>query len=188
MNFLSETLEELSYAFTGSTSLTTRTQLALSFTLVDVLSTYWLTYIGEQYVPQRASFKRWIDGYCLTTSNNVYDSSKLLKEVTSSDLYRLRNSIVHFYGLPRENDIMIAPKAWTTDKTETFIKDMRDKTGIQQFCIESVIFFDMVRAGGALLLNEMKDNMRHDPNSHIEGIKRLHAETSSRGAVKIDLD
>ncbi len=187
IKFMETAMDEITYSFSEKGETYIRAQLALAFTAIDFLSTYWDKYNNEADEKPSVSFERWLDLFCLTDENEYYRDSKYYKKASAKDFTRLRNSIVHFYSLPREQDFTLMPNNYTTKEAEDFVQKLEEKTGKSMHCVQSMSFYKLVRKGGVLMLEEMIENVKTKPQEHFEGIKRVFEEVQSRGAALIEV-
>lgn len=169
-----------------------RIQMIISFTLMDVLASYWYEYLGKVATISTRSCS-WYDTFCKTERNTEYNRDKQLKILSSERLYQFRNSLVHFMGMSeiKENLYMsLASNDLPENEKELLIKGLETK-GHRTVVIRPNDFHKLIKQGGILMLNEMQKviEQSHTDNEkkkeHIEGIERIFNKIQLEGAVGI---
>ncbi|QQS59275.1 hypothetical protein IPN35_00065 [Candidatus Peregrinibacteria bacterium] len=191
--FLTQSTEEINQAFSiidGKPIINDRPKLILVFTALDIFYTYWQEYLSKK-VSQKIGFPSWIDSFCFVKENKVYQSNPCLKKITSQQLYELRNSMVHFYGLRRKTDnvnLMVISDLKDQEYIDELTQEFDNKTKGVNVILQPKLLRDLIWEGGILMMGKMIDNLRSSPNKHIEGIKNIHTEVIERGAARIEFE
>lgn len=193
--FLTDTTGELTSGFrtfeNGSYILPERPNFILCFSFIDVIRKYWDIYsdIPSHETHQKPSFIRWLDTFCFTADNADFMKNKMLQKINSDALYKLRCSLVHFYGFSPDVEgitFSIAPNE-ASDKwvNETAIK--LSKEGSDCCLLRSSDIHDLVFKGADLMLKKIMEKIDIDPQFHLDGIKRVYDKVQKEGAVGIEL-
>ncbi|TSC63465.1 MAG: hypothetical protein Athens041674_97 [Parcubacteria group bacterium Athens0416_74] len=79
-----------------------KSEVCLAFIGADSLSRFReIVTTGEKDEKKNEDrFREWVDSYVLNDKNEAYRLNKKEIGLNSSDFWRLRNSLLHFYGLP----------------------------------------------------------------------------------------
>ncbi len=193
LTFLTQSTEEINQAFSiieGKSIINDRPKLILVFTALDIFYTYWQEYLGEK-VSQKVGFPSWIDSFCFVEENNAYQSNQCLKKVTSRQLYELRNSLVHFYGLRRKTDninLMVISDLKDKKYIDELTQKFDEKTKEVNVILQPKFLRDLIWEGGILMMEKMINNLKISPKKHVEGIKNIHTEVIERGAARIEFE
>jgi len=201
--FLKDTTNEISYCIRyddkGNPLIPNRAQLILLFVLADILSQYWDIYNGNSN-KQSVYFTQWFKIFCTTDKNEKYSESEHLKKFSGQDFYECRNSLLHFYGIPRQSqgiqyiiapDDQIIKKTRSKDKPQDLMKqivDALDKDRSDYRIIQVEQIRHLIWRGGTLMIQKMKENLAKSPNFHIEGIDRIYKEVKDRGPMSIEMN
>ncbi|MEA3464001.1 MAG: hypothetical protein U9R14_02930 [Patescibacteria group bacterium] len=175
----------------GNDLISARVQMIIAFSLIDVLANYWYEYRDcSGQTNERA--KSWYSTYCATDKNEYY--KELWQELSCNNLYKLRNSLIHFFGLGERCEdtyICLCQNNLPEDKRQKWQKDFLAK-GRKTFIIRPRDFSNMVREGAILMLKEWTGIVRNaqtdekTKQEHIEGINRIWKKINKEGAVRVD--
>ncbi|PIT88787.1 MAG: hypothetical protein COU29_00185 [Candidatus Magasanikbacteria bacterium CG10_big_fil_rev_8_21_14_0_10_36_32] len=200
IDFLTTASEEINYSISkqpnGDPLLPHRARLSLIFTLIDILGLYWDKYCGLNNT-QSIYFKNWVSFFCLTQENAVYDKNKFIKQFNCEDFYKLRCSILHFYGIPRTSegiqyillpDFNIIQKMNFKSTPEAFVDVLSSSIKAEHRIVQIELFKQLVWTGSISMINKMKQYLKAQPQQHIDGIKRIHEEVKDRGVSKINME
>ncbi len=194
--FFNEVLEDTNVILLknkeGDDKLPLRVQMIIAFSLIDVLGSYWYEYLGKTgKTSERA--QKWYEQFCLNDKNPNLLTPQDWSRISSDRLYQFRNSLVHFFGLSEKSDgiyFALAPNNLPDDKHKDWQKQF-SKKGDESFIIKPANFYDLIREGAVLMLNEWSEvikNAQTSPEhekSHIEGIERIFNKINKEGAVKV---
>lgn len=135
--FFKEVLDDIGSVFvhndSGKELVSSRVQVVIVFTLIDIVASYWFAYHGRTGTPTQR-FTEWMNKYCFIPGNKEFSNSAYTKP-NGERLFELRNSLVHFFGLASKKDALhnfaIAPNddKWVT-VTEKFTKVLKKKDRI----------------------------------------------------------
>lgn len=176
----------------GTDRIPLRTQMIISFTLMDVLASYWYEYLGKTATITVRSCS-WYDTFCKTEKNTEYIKDKQLKILGSERLYQFRNSLVHFMGMSEGKDniyMSLASNDLPEDEKDKFIKGLETKD-YKNIIIRPNDFHNLIKQGGIMMLNEMQKIIEQShtddgkKKEHIDGIERIFNKIQLEGAVGI---
>jgi len=167
------------------------------FTLVDVLASYWFIYLNKDTNRHRDKFLEFVEEFCLCKDNNEYTKFKKFKRITAQELYGLRCSSVHFYGLGGDRFILVPIK--DPEEIKEKIEDLRRKLinkvkkekNRDLVPINPADLRELILDGAVLMLNRMKKNVTKSAHNskiaweHIEGIDRIYKKYKREGAVSV---
>ena len=195
IEFLTKTSEEINYSIgnevNGNPRIPQRARLSLIFVLVDILAVYWDKYCGFNN-KESTYFKNWVSKFCLIDKNDAYVQSD---QYTSDDLYKLRNSILHFYGVPRTSEgvnYILVPDSSTIKKLDVrppddFLKALSVNLPAPNRVVRIEIIKKLVWSGSILMLNSMKSYLNNNPREHMAGMKRIFQEVQDRGVALVEI-
>ena len=79
-------------------------KIMLLMVYVDIFSQVWDTSLGQPHKTQKDRFTTWLDKFVFNGANATYrDNQDELDPLDSVSVYKIRNSLLHFGGLPRLN-------------------------------------------------------------------------------------
>lgn len=181
----------------GNDVISSRIQMIVVFSVIDVYSNYWREYYEKNYQHEKR-FRKWYDTFCRTEKNEFYKENKdRWEKISSQRIYQLRNSLVHFFGLSnaeadKENLIHFSLTFNSQDmkQIEDWEKAFEEEAS-PTFTIRPIDFYKLVKAGAKIMLLEwvdlIKDSKKNPTTekSHIEGIERIYNRYKKEGAVNI---
>jgi len=169
-----------------------RIQMVVVFSLIDIFASYWYEYRGEEK-GQRERFTSWYDTFCRKKINSRYNEGGKWDVIDQDRIYRLRCSLVHFFGLSSASEPIYLSLV-SNNLPEKEIKDLEArlnklKTNI---IIKPHDFYILVKNGCIVMFNEWIKNI-HEANDgddnkkreHIEGIERIWKKIQNEGAIGI---
>ena len=169
-----------------------RIQMVVIFSLIDIFASYWYEYKGERG-GQKDRFINWYDYFCRTNKNLKYKKDDKWDIIDSHRIYRLRCSLVHFFGLSEASELIYLALV-SNNLPEKEIKELETrftklKTNI---IIKPHDFYVLVKNGGITMFNEWIENIKEANNGndnkkseHIDGIERIWKKIQNEGAVGI---
>lgn len=164
-----------------------RIQMIVIFSLIDVLGSYWFSYLNDTGTTNERP-RVWYEEFCINTENQYYKG--LFTEVSSERLYKFRNALVHFFGLgePTE-DIFIALAA--NDLSDENKKNMEAEFARRKhktIMLRPSDFFGLVREGTILMMfrwSKVIEEAQHNherEKEHIDGVERVWKKIRNEGA------
>lgn len=167
-----------------------RVKVIQSFVLVEIMASYWNEYRKAGLKPNDR-LEAWINEFCLNEKNKIYEKSKRLKVCTSLCLCRLRNSLIHFFGLPNEKtmegvNVVIMGDEIAQEKEDGFVSDLKETTLI----IRPNELWDLFINGYSLMVDKFLKNIDTDKSSqlvHMRGIKRIYKKAQEESALVIKI-
>ena len=196
--FFREVTEDIGSAFvlekeTGNDYVAQRVQLIVVFTFIDTMANYWFEYLGRKDGTPKIRFNDWCNAYCFNNKNHEYKGDFL--KINAENLYNLRSSLVHFFGLGERDTsfaLMIAPNKAKDEEIDKWRKGFK-KIGHDGVFIKPKQLHNFVTEGGLLMLDDMRSNIEGsgiDENKkwqHINGIDRIYKKIMLEGAARIQL-
>lgn len=136
-------------------------------------------------------FTKWIDTFVLNEVNNIYRERKKDINCDSEIVWKIRNSLIHFYGLPdlsKENEqIMLLNGSWHEERGEKMIKFFKNK-GVNLRAID----IDGLRA--AILESSrpwqgyLRQMLEQEPQKYLTAVLKLLEVTEKECSAKIDTE
>lgn len=161
------------------------------FTVIEVLGSYWYEYQNKTGKPTER-FIEFVSTFCFDEINKEYKQRKYLKNMTAEELCKLRNSIIHFYGLGKNNKLCIIPNIARKSPQEkidqtinNFLKIRKDFIFIQPFELKSIVI-----QGAISMLEKFKEDLKSikdevDEANYISNIKRIQVKLFNEGASRV---
>ncbi|MFC1662890.1 hypothetical protein ACFL04_01830 [Patescibacteria group bacterium] len=177
----------------GNDAIPLRVQTVLTFSLLDILASYWFEFQDLQDTPKNR-FQRWYDVFCKTDNNEEYKRGSDWKNVSSARLYNLRSSLVHFFGLSQESEgtyfSLVSNELPEKDRKE--LSKLTNKHGKKTVVFRPRDFHKLISSGGVLML-ESWQSMIQEANrgdeekkkNYIDGINRIWSKIQLEGAVMV---
>lgn len=131
--FLLSVTSDINYLFTDRDEFIVPSRIAAIavFSAIDTVSTYSYIYKKNTYYNfqrQGDKFKNFVDEYILTKENKTYRENSKYYSITSNDFYKLRNSLTHFFGLPKGLKFTLADQDILEQIDKKKIKLIEQKT------------------------------------------------------------
>lgn len=169
-----------------------RIQMVISFSLMEVLASYWYEYLGKTAKTSERSCD-WYDVFCKTNKNKEYTKEPQWNLLSSKRLYHFRNSLVHFMGMSEvyEGTYMgLVPNDLPDEEKENLQRILKKDTH-STIVVRPHDFHRLIRQGGILMLNKIQETIKQaetDKKKKLEylgGIDRIWKKFIKEGAVKI---
>ncbi len=170
-----------------------KSELCLAFTAADTFSRFYKIFQGssEEELDKWSEdrFKAWMQDFVFNNANEVY---KVHKEDIACDTglaWKLRCSLLHFYGLP-------SPKStggrvgFMGGNPEEVMK-MREefsKRGKHIQLVHPYWLVEAILSGLLVQLQSMVKMIRENPNAYIKGVRLAHKIIMSEGAIFVDIE
>lgn len=163
--------------------------MILAFVLADSMSRYFQE-MEFRRDENGIRFKRWIDAFVLNSSNDFYQEWGDDINCDSELVWKLRNSLVHFYGLPdlsnRNEQIMLLNGPWKKHEEfkniESFFKEREINLRIVDIASLKTAILKSLYSWQEYLLKKLKEK----PENYITGMLNLFEITEKECSVKID--
>lgn len=175
----------------GNDLISSRIQMLVVFSIVDVLASYWYEYSGQTGKTNERA-QKWYDAFCAIERNKHYQN--LWRDVSSSRLYIFRNALVHFFGLGEQNEeisILLGQNNLPEKTREMLHAELLAKNH-KTIVVRPKDFFDMVAEGAIIMLSDWGNTIKEAQRSrerekeYIAGIERVWKKVKKEGAVRVD--
>lgn len=187
--------------------------LVLSFVLADTIAKYYqlMESIAEEvqnplkrllrlFFPRKKlpfsnekRFRRWINNFVLNDCNEIYSQNKKSINCDSGIVWALRNSLIHFYGLPnleyeRGESIVLTNGVWTEDeKYKNWLSEFK-KRGKNVRMVDVHGLKEAILASFESWSNYLKTKIEKEPEKYLQAILQILATINQEGAIKTDSD
>ncbi len=166
------------YSLRKSDSKLLKSELSLAFIGADSLSRFReIITTGKEEKNNEDRFREWFDDFVFNEKNEAYREHKKEISCDSSTAWKLRNSLLHFYGLP---DLKSEHIGFATldeaiiKKFKTFVS--QNHSGKQARVINPYRLIEAI-LGGFLTQGEVLSEM-------IKGVNDLEKETYAKGIMR----
>ncbi len=156
-----------------------KSEVCLAMIGADSLSRFReiITDGGEKENNNEPRFRKWFDGFVLNDKNEVFRKYKKQINCDAYIAWRLRNSLLHFYGFPLLKSEFIAFGTLDEDRTEKLKKFVpQNHSGKKVRIINPYRLIEAVQIGFLTQLEILKEM--------IEGSNEPEKETYIKGIVK----
>ena len=155
-----------------------KSELCLCFVGADSLSRFReIVNTGKEEKDNDDRFREWIDDFVLNERNDIYKKYKREINCTSFIAWELRNSLLHFYGLPHLENEIIGFATFDTELIKKFgIFARKSHPGKQ---IRVINPYRLIEAMSSGLLTQLKSLQEI-----IKGQDDASKETYARGIVR----
>jgi len=164
-----------------------KSELCLTFIGADTFSRFYEIMCGEEENNNKKRFKLWLDAFVFTDRNKEYSKYKNLIKCDSAIAWKLRNSLLHFYGLPKSGEIGFG--YWPENEQKKFKKYIKINNLRQSFRIINPYYLIKAILNGFLLqLLFFAEIIKNDPKKYIDGISKCYKITQRECSEFIDLN
>lgn len=183
--------------------------LALTFVLADTMSRFYeLMEFGEhklgliyrvlglnnknrfKRINNQRRFKKWIKAFVLTDENKIYRARKNDINCNAELIWRLRNSVIHFFGLPdfisKNSRIMLLNGSWQNDKRMQKMIEHFKKEGVNIKIIDINGLRDAIVDSNKVFMKYLINVLRGNQDKYLQGILLIHRITEREGTAIID--
>lgn len=169
-----------------------KSELCLALTCIDSFSRFYKIFQGysenELNNENEKRFKIWLNDFVFTEENKIYKEHKEEICCDSNLVWRLRNSLLHFYGLPKSFGDDIDVGFWGGSLIERQkIKDEFKKYNKKIILIQPYWLMESIFCGLLVQLEKMKEMIKKEPKTYIERILLAHKVAMAEGGVFIDV-
>lgn len=155
-----------------------KSELSLAFIGADALSRFReIITTGKEEKNNEDRFREWFDDFVFNERNEVYKMHKREINCNSSSAWKLRNSLLHFYGLPHSKTEYIGFGTLDESLTKKFTTLVsRNHLGKHARLIHPHRLIEVILAGFLTQGEVLAEMIRSD--------KDLEKETYARGIIK----
>lgn len=170
-----------------------RSQMILLFTQLEVLFFLYIAYEREidtdvelrSVAMREEKFRKaFLRKFLLSNDNDYYkDNAERFEKLSSGKIIRLRNSLVHFFSLPKDS-IGVYPEHYAEDarKLEKFAKN--NKKG-DLVMISPVDLHELIKSAYLIMFKQWTNDTYSDNDTFIRKIKYVNNVVSNEGAVVV---
>lgn len=136
-------------------------------------------------------FCKWINKFVLSDRNPIYKIDKENINLDSKLIWKLRNSLVHFYGLPslrggKGQQIMLVNGPWNNPSGKR-LQELHRTAGLDLRIIDVDGLRRAIYATLEPWFGYLLEVQRNDPVKYVEAFLKIHKVTSMESSVKFDL-
>lgn len=154
---------------------TIKSQLCFAFIAGDTFSRFHSLFIGDVELEKNNErrFRLWLEKFVLNDNNDIFKKYKMEIKCDSFIVWKLRNSLIHFFGLPKEPRILLGqlPRGKTGKIIKMAINKFKDKN---YRIVNPYYLIKALESGLLLQLLEMKVLIDKDQKKYIDGINRCY--------------
>lgn len=171
-----------------------KSELSLIFIGADALSRFReIITTGKEEKNNEDRFREWFDDFVFNERNEAYRTHKKEINCNSSVAWKLRNSLLHFYGLPQSKSEYIG--FGTLDeplikKFRTFVSQNHD--GKQARLINPYRLIEAILAGfltqGEVLAEMIRGNNDLEKETYVKGIIKCYEIIQDEGTVHVPFE
>ncbi len=164
-------------------------QLCLMFIGADTFSRFDRVFQGmnEQDIDRnnKERFSKWLKDFVLTEKNEAY--SKFKSEINCDEtlLWELRNSLLHFYGLPNFEKLKKHVGFVSGFGNVVEIERLFKEKGRRVHLIEPIRLINAINEGLLVQLMQMMEMIKTNPSEYIKGVLLAHKLIQLEGAVVV---
>ncbi|MBU3925180.1 hypothetical protein KJ854_04560 [Patescibacteria group bacterium] len=130
-------------------------------------------------------FREWVDKFVLNDCNEIYKKNKNDINCDSLLVWKLRNKLVHFYGLPnlKNEKIMIVTGNWHNEKGKKLKKEFLNK-GKKLRIVDIISLRDAILYAVVPMLDYFKEILEKEPWRYVGGIMNIVKVSGKECSVK----
>jgi len=170
-----------------------KSELCLVLTCADSFSRFYKVFQGynenELNNKNEERFKAWLNDFVFTEENEIYKKQKEKIYCNSDSVWELRNSLLHFYGLPKPQkdgtriSFCSSGNSDECEKLKKFIKERGEKIVL----IDPYQLIELIFYGLLVQLEKMKEMIKNEPKNYIDRVLLAHKIATTEGAAFIDI-
>ena len=173
------------FEYIGKSPLQAKFKIMLLMVYIDIFSQIWGLFIeyGLSTKIQKERFSRWSDKFIFSETNDYYTSRQDEFHLLNGELlYKIRNSILHFGGLPNYD----IPIFISTDTKLEFCQKYSSQIGEREILVlcPKVLFVAVAKAI-ALTIREMSKKMESNPDEYKKIMSKLYKKIQRESAIPI---
>lgn len=149
----------------GTSTIEEKYKVMLLMTYVDIFSKIWSIHTEEADKPQKNKFQLWSNKFIFNESNNCsIKNENDIAPLNSVILYKIRNSLIHFSGLPNIDKIAIFISSDSKSEFYNRYPDkLKEKEKQEVLLLTPKILFPLIVEAIILTLNEINgDNTKYE--------------------------
>ncbi len=153
-----------------------RSQLCIAFVAVDTFARFHEIFVGTRGgdldKDNARRFKKWVSTFVLTDENDVYKANKTKVKVDEGVIWKLRNSLLHFYSFPKSTDGMKLGFMFNVPNSLHIdvVTEMKEKGHDIKF-IDLHVLIQAIFSGFPLFMMALKKQIEESPEQYIESVK-----------------
>lgn len=156
-----------------------RSQLCIAFIAVDTFARFHEIFSGvrgdDLDKDNAKRFKKWISKFVLTEDNDVYKANKTKIRVNEDVVWKLRNSLLHFYSFPKSTDgTKLGFMFNIPDSLHTTVEVGMKQKGHRIKFIDLHHLIQAIFSGFPLFMMDLKKQIEESPEKYIESVKYAH--------------
>lgn len=163
-----------------------KSEVCLAFIGADTFARFYEIMKGEKNNNEKR-FRLWLDAFLFTEKNEEYHKYKNQIKCDSATVWELRNSLLHFYGLPKSGEIGFGQ--WSEDEQKKLREYIKVNKLQQSFrIINPYYLIKAILRGFLLQLLFFTELIENNPRKYIEGTIRCYKIVEKECSVFINLD
>lgn len=153
-----------------------KSELCLAFIAADTFSRFFSIFNNEENKIDNAKrFRVWLKRFVFNEDNQEYKKYKKEINCDSRTAWRIRNSLIHFYGRPKDkNESLIIGNLDHNFRQEFRIVAKKSGFDKELRFINPLYLIKAIFRGLELQLSDMKNKILYEPNKYINGILRCY--------------
>jgi len=182
-------VRESIYLLRKKNSKLVKSELSLVFIGADALSRFGeIVTTGKEEKTSQKRFRDWIDSFVISERNEAYNKHRPEIGCNSFVLWKLRNSLLHFFGLPEKELICFAAVDEVTRKS---FKDyvVRARPGQRLIVVNPYRLIEAVLQGFLMqtesLMEMIKGNNDSEKEVYVKGILKCYQIIQNEGTVHV---
>lgn len=182
------------YSLRKSDSRLLKSELSLVFVGADSLSRFReIITTGKEEKNNKDRFREWFDEFVFNDKNEVYKKYKREINCDSSTTWKLRNSLLHFYGLPYSKSEYLGFGTLDQVFTKKFTKFVSENhNGKKARLINPYRLIESVLSGfltqGEVLSEMIKGNNNLEKEAYAKGIVKCYEIIQDEGTVHVPFE
>ncbi|MFA6428028.1 MAG: hypothetical protein WCW02_00590 [Candidatus Buchananbacteria bacterium] len=167
-----------------------KSEVCLALIIADAFSRFReIILTGKEEKNNESRFKEWFNDYVFNSSNLIYSKYRNDMKYDSSNIWQLRNSLIHFYGLPTNPTIALGTLDYETAKKfkETVYKS---HDGMQVLVVNPLILIKAILHGLLVQLQSFVDIIKGNDDckkeAYAKGIVKCYEIIQAEGSVFVE--
>ena len=173
------------FEYIGTSPLQAKFKIMLLMVYIDIFSQIWGLFIENELSTksQNERFSKWSDKFIFNSENNSYASRQDEFHLLNGELlYKIRNSILHFGGLPNSD----FPIFISTDTKHEFCQKYSRQIGEQEILVLCPkVLFVAVAFACALTVEKISEETESNPDKYQEIVLKLDERLQKESAFPI---
>lgn len=169
-----------------------KSELCLAFVCADTFSRFHRIILGirEEDLDKKIEgrFKTWFSEFVFTSKNEVFVKHKAEINCDTNTVWELRNSLIHFYGLPRPDEqsgVPVTLSGGNADLMRQREQRFREISGKQIKLVHPYFLIEAIKAGLLVQLLSMTEMIKQSPSAYANGVLRAHKIIGAEGTVYV---